>query len=182
MRDHQGDDLQGPQADACHLAPARRSTSPSSERLALELASLEMLCISSEVKTGQALLRARAPYGAHPTSCPGAESLEDEMRVFALAIGLGVSAYGGSRWRGRRAESRADEPGRRFRRRRSHARSRRNGLKAHLAALAAIAARNGGTRAVGTSGYSDSVAYVTRQLRAVGYRPAAQDILLRLLP
>src|SRR6185436_6099292 len=44
-------------------------------------------------------------------------------------------------------------------------------LKAHLAALAAIAGRNGGTRAVGTSGYSDSVEYVTRQLRAVGYRP-----------
>ncbi len=45
-------------------------------------------------------------------------------------------------------------------------------LKAHLAALAAIAGRNGGTRAVGTKGYSDSVAYVTRQLRAAGYRPA----------
>jgi hypothetical protein len=44
-------------------------------------------------------------------------------------------------------------------------------LKAHLSALAAIAGRNAGTRAVGTSGYSDSVAYVTRQLRAVGYRP-----------
>ncbi|MFL6066431.1 MAG: M20/M25/M40 family metallo-hydrolase [Gaiellaceae bacterium] len=44
-------------------------------------------------------------------------------------------------------------------------------LKAHLAALATIAGRNGGTRAVGTAGYSDSVAYVTRQLRAVGYRP-----------
>jgi len=47
-------------------------------------------------------------------------------------------------------------------------------LKAHLAALAAIAGRNGGTRAVGTNGYSDSVAYVTRQLRAAGYRPALE--------
>jgi Zn-dependent M28 family amino/carboxypeptidase len=44
-------------------------------------------------------------------------------------------------------------------------------LKAHLTALATIAGRNGGTRAVGTAGYSDSVTYVTRQLRAAGYRP-----------
>jgi peptidase M28-like protein/PA domain-containing protein len=44
-------------------------------------------------------------------------------------------------------------------------------LRAHLVALAAIAKRNGGTRAVGTSGYSQSVAYVTRRLRAAGYRP-----------
>jgi Zn-dependent M28 family amino/carboxypeptidase len=44
-------------------------------------------------------------------------------------------------------------------------------LKAHLTALAAIARRNGGTRAVGTPGYSQSIAYVTRQLHAAGYRP-----------
>jgi Zn-dependent M28 family amino/carboxypeptidase len=44
-------------------------------------------------------------------------------------------------------------------------------LKAHLAALATIAGRNDGTRAVGTAGYSASVDYVVRQLRAVGYRP-----------
>ena len=50
-------------------------------------------------------------------------------------------------------------------------------LKAHLAALAAIAGKNGGTRAVGTAGYSDSVAYITRQLRAVGYKPRLQTFL-----
>jgi Peptidase family M28/PA domain len=44
-------------------------------------------------------------------------------------------------------------------------------LRAHLAAFAAIAKRNGGSRATGTRGYEQSVAYVVRQLRAVGYRP-----------
>jgi Peptidase family M28/PA domain len=44
-------------------------------------------------------------------------------------------------------------------------------LKAHLTALAAIARRNGGNRAAGTPGYTQSVAYVTRQLRAAGHRP-----------
>jgi hypothetical protein len=48
-------------------------------------------------------------------------------------------------------------------------------LKSHLAALAAIARRNGGTRAVGTLGYQQSVAYVSRQLRAAGYRPRLQS-------
>jgi Peptidase family M28/PA domain len=42
-------------------------------------------------------------------------------------------------------------------------------------ALAAIARRNGGTRAVGTRGYQLSVAYVSRQLRAAGYRPRLQS-------
>jgi Zn-dependent M28 family amino/carboxypeptidase len=37
-------------------------------------------------------------------------------------------------------------------------------------ALAAIARRNGGTRETGSPGYQQSVAYVARQLRAVGYR------------
>ena len=41
-------------------------------------------------------------------------------------------------------------------------------------ALQAIARRNRGTRAVGTAGYSQSVAYVVRKLRAVGYRPRLQ--------
>jgi Zn-dependent M28 family amino/carboxypeptidase len=45
------------------------------------------------------------------------------------------------------------------------------GLRAHLKALQAIANRNDGIRAAGTPGYSQSVAYVTRQLRAAGYRP-----------
>ncbi len=47
-------------------------------------------------------------------------------------------------------------------------------LRAHLVALQAIARRNRGTRAVGTAGYSQSVAYVVRKLRAVGYRPRLQ--------
>src|SRR5215212_1322828 len=48
-------------------------------------------------------------------------------------------------------------------------------LKAHLAALAAIADRNGGTREAGTRGYQQSVAYVSRQLRRAGYRPRLQS-------
>ena len=48
-------------------------------------------------------------------------------------------------------------------------------LRSHLVALAAIARRNGGTRAVGTRGYQQSVAYVSRQLRAAGYRPRLQS-------
>ena len=44
-------------------------------------------------------------------------------------------------------------------------------LRAHLVALESIASRNAGTRAAGTAGYSQSVAYVARQLRAAGYRP-----------
>src|SRR5436189_60687 len=55
-------------------------------------------------------------------------------------------------------------------------------LRAHLAALAAIAGRNTGTRAVGTKGYSDSVAYVTRQLRAAGYRPALKTFSFDFFP
>ena len=44
-------------------------------------------------------------------------------------------------------------------------------LRAHLVALSRIAARNGGNRFMGSSGYQQSVAYVARQLRAAGYRP-----------
>jgi len=47
-------------------------------------------------------------------------------------------------------------------------------LRAHLVAFAGIARRNGGTRAAGTRGYEQSVAYVARQLRRVGYRPRLQ--------
>ena len=92
------------------------------------------------------------------------------MRVFALAIGLGVllAAGAGGAAVERKAEPTAGStvPAQALARAITPKR-----LKAHLTALAAIAGRNGGTRAVGTSGYSDSVAYVTRQLRAVGYRP-----------
>ena len=48
-------------------------------------------------------------------------------------------------------------------------------LKAHLAALEGIARRNGRTRAAGTRGYEQSVAYVAGQLRAAGYRPRLQS-------
>ena len=92
------------------------------------------------------------------------------MRVFALVIGLGVvlGAGAGGAAVERKAEPTAGStvPATGLARAITPQR-----LKAHLVALAAIAGRNRGTRAVGTSGYSDSVAYVTRQLRAVGYRP-----------
>ena len=39
----------------------------------------------------------------------------------------------------------------------------------HLEALDRIAQRNGGTRAVGGEGYDESVAYVSRQMRKLGY-------------
>src|SRR5215217_2793671 len=48
-------------------------------------------------------------------------------------------------------------------------------LTAHLAALAAIADHNGGTREAGTRGYQQSVAYVAGQLRRAGYRPRLQS-------
>jgi hypothetical protein len=47
---------------------------------------------------------------------------------------------------------------------------------AHLRALARIGARHGQTRAAGTAGYDESVAYVTRRLRAAGYRVRLQDV------
>ncbi|MET0939418.1 MAG: PA domain-containing protein, partial [Gaiellaceae bacterium] len=50
-------------------------------------------------------------------------------------------------------------------------------MRADLRALERIADRNGGTRAVGTSGYAASVAYVRAQLRRAGY-----DVRLRAFP
>ena len=47
-------------------------------------------------------------------------------------------------------------------------------LKVHLVALTAVARRNGGSREAGSRGYRQSVAYVARQLRQVGYRPRLQ--------
>ena len=44
-----------------------------------------------------------------------------------------------------------------------------DGVRAHQAALQAIAAANGGTRAAGTPGYDASVAYVVETLQAAGY-------------
>jgi len=48
------------------------------------------------------------------------------------------------------------------------------GIRAHLAALQAVADRHGGNRAAGTSGYDASVDYVVSQLRAAGYTPQVQ--------
>jgi Zn-dependent M28 family amino/carboxypeptidase len=48
-------------------------------------------------------------------------------------------------------------------------------LKAHLVALAAVARRNGGSRATGTRGYEQSVAYVAGRLREAGYRPRLES-------
>lgn len=45
----------------------------------------------------------------------------------------------------------------------------------HLDALDAIADANGGTRASGTQGYDDSVAYVVGKLQAAGYSPVVQE-------
>ena len=47
---------------------------------------------------------------------------------------------------------------------------------AHLRALARIGERNGQTRAAGTAGYEESVAYVTKRLRAAGYRVRLQEV------
>ena len=92
------------------------------------------------------------------------------MRGFALAIGLGLLLIAGTgdaavgHMAGPAARSPASI--------RALARAITPGhLKAHLEALEAVAGRNGGTRAAGTPGYTESVAYVVRQLRAAGLRP-----------
>lgn len=48
------------------------------------------------------------------------------------------------------------------------------GVRAHQAALQAIADANGGTRASGTAGYEASVGYVVGRLEAAGYEPQVQ--------
>ena len=92
------------------------------------------------------------------------------MRGFALAIGIGLLLVAGSGDAavGHKAGPAARTPAST----RALARAITPGhLKAHLEALEAVAERNKGTRAVGTPGYSESVAYVVRQLRAAGLRP-----------
>lgn len=42
-------------------------------------------------------------------------------------------------------------------------------VRAHLEALAAVAAANGGVRTAGTAGYEASVAYAAGELRDLGY-------------
>jgi hypothetical protein len=50
-----------------------------------------------------------------------------------------------------------------------------DGVRAHQAALQAIANANGGTRASGTPGYDASVAYVFNQMTSYGYRVTTQN-------
>jgi hypothetical protein len=95
------------------------------------------------------------------------------VRVFALTVGLGVLLAAGVGWAAH--DRSADPAGRSATPTSALARAITPArLKTHLAAFQAIARRNGGTRAVGTAGYSQSVAYVMRKLRAVGYRPRLQ--------
>lgn len=49
------------------------------------------------------------------------------------------------------------------------------GVLEHLEAFQRIADRNGGDRAAGRPGYSESVRYVVRQLREAGYSPTVQE-------
>ena len=54
------------------------------------------------------------------------------------------------------------------------------GLRGHLRAFQAIAARNGGNRLAGTRGYDESAAYVVRRLREAGYRPRLRSFTFGL--
>ena len=92
------------------------------------------------------------------------------MRGLALTIGLGLLlatgvAYGAGERRAQPA-ARTAPPTAALAREITPRR-----LRTHLSALEAIANRNGGNRAAGTAGYSQSVSYVARQLRAAGYKP-----------
>jgi Zn-dependent M28 family amino/carboxypeptidase len=92
------------------------------------------------------------------------------VRGFALAIGIGLllTAGAGDAAVGHKAGPAARSPAST----QALARAITAGhLSTHLEALDAVAERNKGTRAAGTPGYSESVAYVVRQLRAAGLRP-----------
>jgi Zn-dependent M28 family amino/carboxypeptidase len=92
------------------------------------------------------------------------------VRGFALAIGIGVLLIAGT---GDAAVGREAGPAARTpasANALAHAITPGH-LKAQLEALETVAERNGGTRAAGTPGYSESVARVMRQLRAAGLRP-----------
>ena len=92
------------------------------------------------------------------------------MRRLALAIGIAFLLAAGAG--GAAVEQKAQPTARGAVPARALARAvTQRGLRAHLKALAAIARRNGGTRAAGTRGYGQSVDYVARQLRKAGYRP-----------
>jgi len=95
------------------------------------------------------------------------------VRGFALAIGIGLllSAGAGDAAVGHKAGPAVRSPAST----QALARAITAGhLSGHLEALEAVAERNNGTRAAGTPGYSESVAYVVRQLRAAGLRPRQQ--------
>ena len=92
------------------------------------------------------------------------------MRRLALAIGLGALLAAGAGFGAAHQHAQPTAGSATPAQALARAVTRRH-LRAHLTALEAIARRSGGTRAVGTPGYSKSVAYVTRQLRAAGYRP-----------
>ena len=96
------------------------------------------------------------------------------MRGFALAIGIGLllTAGAGDAAVGHKAGPAARSPAST----QALARAITAGhLRTHLEALEAVAERNNRTRAAGTPGYSESVAYVVRQLRAAGLRPRRKN-------
>ena len=55
-----------------------------------------------------------------------------------------------------------------------------DGVRAHQAALQAIADANGGTRATGTPGYDASVDYAVGVLEAAGYEVTARPVRVHL--
>ena len=59
---------------------------------------------------------------------------------------------------------------------------RLDGVRAHQAALQAIADANGGTRAAGTSGYTDSVDYVVDTLEAAGWNVTLDEFPFTFIP
>ena len=59
---------------------------------------------------------------------------------------------------------------------------RLDGVRAHQAALQAIADENGGTRAAGTSGYTDSVEYVVDTLEAAGWNVTLDEFPFTFIP
>ena len=59
---------------------------------------------------------------------------------------------------------------------------RLDGVRAHQAALQAIADENGGTRAAGTSGYTDSVAYVVDTMEAAGWNVTLDEFPFTFIP
>ncbi|MET1002909.1 MAG: M28 family peptidase [Acidimicrobiia bacterium] len=59
---------------------------------------------------------------------------------------------------------------------------RLDGVRAHQAALQAIADENDGTRAAGTSGYTDSVDYVVETLTAAGWNVTLDEFPFQFFP